>query len=206
MLLPPPRPSDWDDVGDYLLAGALVELNHGHPPAPALAAFAGEDPIAIGNLRPFDPGEVVPALVEVLALLLPLGVDRLALLLPARAWSLLDPIPPVTDDVDLRTRVLVVVTGDGHDQPCDTDATVQELLAPAAPEDRWSLGEPLAPDSGADDRLSHALTILLDHRDELQAELTEDALVQQLGRILLLGHELALAPASTHRLTLASTH
>jgi hypothetical protein len=202
---PPPPPSDWDDVEGFLLHGALLELDRGFAPMPALAAFSGEDPVAFGNLRPFEPGEVVPALVEVLALLLPLGVDRLALLLPARAWSLRDPIPPVTDEIDLRTPVLVVVRGDGHEQPCATDATVQELLAPAAPEDDWSLGASLAPGSGDDDRLAHALTILLDHRDELRADLGEDTLVQQLGRILLLGHELALAAACTERLTLAST-
>jgi len=205
VLLPPLPPTDWDEVESFLLDGALRELDHGLAPLPALAAFAGEDPVAVGNLRPFEPGEVVPALVEVLALLLPLAVDRLALLLPARAWSTADPIPPVTDGIDLRAPVLVVVRGDGHQQPCTTAATVQELLPPETPDELWELGVPLSPGSGDDDRLAHALTILLDHRDELRSDLTEDTLVQQLGRILLLGHELALGEESTERLTRAST-
>ncbi len=205
MLLPPLPPTDWDEIESFLLDGALTELDHGFAPLPALAAFAGEDPVAVGNLRPFEPGEIVPALVEVLALLLPLEVDRLALLLPARAWSIADPIPPVTEGIDLRTPVLVVVQGDGHEQPCVTDATVQELLAPETPDQPWGLGVPLSPGDEHDDRLAHALTILLDHRDELRADLTEDTLVQQLGRVLLLGHELALGEESTDRLTRAST-
>ncbi len=205
MLLPPPPPTHWEEVESFLLDGALLELDHGLAPLPALAAFAGEDPVAVGNLRPFEPGEVVPALVEVLALLLPLEVDRLALLLPARAWSVADPIPPVTDEVDLRTPVLVVVRGDAHEQACITDATVQELLVPETPEALWRLGVPLPAGSEYDDRLAHALSILLDHRHELRADLTEDTLVQQLGRILLLGHELALGEEPTERLTRAST-
>lgn len=205
MLLPPTPPTDWDEVESFLLEAALGELDLDLAPLPALAAFAGDDPVAVGNLRPFEPGGIVPALVEVLALLLPLDVDRLALLLPGRAWSTADPIPPVTEDIDLRTPVLVVVRGDGHQQPCVTDATVLELLAPATRDEPFELGARLPAGSEDDDRLAHALEILLDHRDELRADLAEDTLVQQLGRILLLGHELALGEECRDRLTRAST-
>lgn len=203
MYLPPPPSWTWDDIDDHLLAGARSALHAGSTPLPTIAAFVGEEPVAVGVLRPFDERGPLPAVVELLALLLPCEVDRLALLLPGRAWSLQDPVAPVCDAGDLRARVVVVVRADGLERPC---ATRTRLLAVAPSED----GDPPALiDAGVDGTdleapVVDALRILLDARDELHADADGAELIAQLGRVLLLGHELALSPQLAERLALAS--
>ncbi|MFO7959641.1 MAG: hypothetical protein R6U94_01690 [Nitriliruptoraceae bacterium] len=200
---PPLR--SWSDVETFLLDDATRDLSVGVGPLPTLAAAIGDEVVALVTLRPFDDTGPVPALVEVLALLLPLGVDRVALRLTGRAWSTLDPIPPVGEDGDLRARVLVLVRADGRPRPCRISSQLHELQ-PEPTSQGWTLGaaitdaeeQPAAP-------LLEALGILLDRRDELQEDMTSATLVAQLGRILLLGHELALAPELAFQLTAAST-
>jgi len=195
----------WSDVEAFLLDDATRDLAAGVGPLPALAAAIDDEVVALGTLRPFDDTGPVPALVEVLALLLPLGVNRVALRLSGRAWSTLDPIPPVSDAGDLRARVLVLVQADGLPHPCRISSGLHELQQEPSSQG-WTLGavivdteeQPVAP-------IIEALGILLDRRDELEGDVTGAGLVAQLGRILLLGHELALAPELAFRLTMAST-
>ncbi len=204
MHLPPPPPCTWEDVDELLLVGAETDLRAGYAPLPTLAAFAGDHLVALCVLRPFDARGPVPALVEVLALLLPCGVDRLALLLPGRAWSLDDPIPPVCEDGDLRARVVVVVRADGTRRPCRPLTRV--LSVDSGPDGDLDLDRTCRiPDTTeVAAPVVDAVRILLDERDGLGGAAEAGALVAQLGRVVLLGHELTLSPELTDRLTLAS--
>jgi hypothetical protein len=197
----PPLPT-WEQAEGFLLDLAASDLAAGAWPLPTLFACIDDEAVAVDTLRPFDDDGPVPALVEVLALLLPLGVNRVALLLPGRAWSTLDPIPPVAEDGDLRARVLMVVQADGVQRPCRASSRLRELHEEPGG-GRWRIGEVVA--EGSEDveaPVLDALGILLDRRDELGDDTTGSALVAQLGRVLLLGHELALSP----RLALPLTH
>jgi hypothetical protein len=191
--LAPPR--RWDDARTDLLALAAADLDVAATPAPTLLAFGGDEPLAIVTLRPFERDELVQALLEVLALLLPIGADRIALSLPGRAWRLDEPVAPVAPDLDLRRPVVVVTTADASQGPCATTTTVH----PVHVDDdgwRWLGGF----DAGTDDDGAPAVAamrLLLDARDELSHGVGPDPrLAAQLGRVLLLGHVLALSPTA----------
>ncbi len=100
----------WETREGLFLDEAARDLEAGEDPRACLIACRGEELLLIAFLRRFLKGDHAQALLEVLALAMPLQPDRLALSIAARAWSLEDPIPPVLDDgADLRQRVLVVV-------------------------------------------------------------------------------------------------
>lgn len=202
MLHPPV--STWDEVPGYLLELAHRDLETAAAPLPSVVAFAGEEPTAIGVLRPFDDGGPVPALIELLALLLPLGVDRLALTLSGRAWSMADPVTPVCEDGDLRQQILVLVQADASTGSCTIDTELRAILPQERPAAGWRLSAPLLDGELPEAPLVDALRILLDHRDDLEEEASDAQLLTQLGRILLLGHALALAPEPTDRLVRSS--
>ena len=203
MHLPPPPICTWEDAEDLLIAGAETDLHAGYTPLPTIAAFVGDEVVAFGVLRPLDERGPVPALVEVLALLLPCGVDRVALLLPGRAWSLDDPIPPVCEEGDLRPRVVVLVQADGVAAAC-RPRTRLLTIAPVDGPGGWELTDAGVDTTEVEAPLVDALRILLDSRCEVAADTDNAELLAQLGRVLLLGHELALSPWLTDRLTLAS--
>lgn len=197
-------PGCWHELEDFLLDDARRELAAGSCPLPVLAAAVDDEVVALGVLRPCEDTGPVPALVEVLALLLPLGVNRVALRFSGRAWSTLDPIPPVSNDVDLRARVVVLVQADGTQRPCSIATRLHECRSVPS-----SQGLTLGPALATDEEppvapLLDALGILLDRRDELEGDVSGPALVAQLGRVLLLGHQLTLSPELTARLTDAS--
>ncbi len=199
----PPLPT-WEQSERFLLDLAAGDLAAGGWPLPTLLACIDDEAVAVDTLRPFDEEGPVPALVEVLALLLPLGINRVALLLPGRAWSTIDPIPPVTDEGDLRARVLMLVQADGLHRPCRHVSRVRELHEEPG-DGRWRIGEVVIEGSEEPEApVLDALGILLDRRDELRRDTTGSALVAQLGRVLLLGHQLALAPRLAVPLTHAS--
>ncbi|TVR21403.1 MAG: hypothetical protein EA387_10205 [Nitriliruptor sp.] len=204
MELSAPSLPTWEQAEGFLLDLAAGDLAAGAWPMPTLLACIDDEAVAIDTLRPFGEEGPVPALVEVLALLLPLGVNRIALLLPGRAWSTLDPIPPVADEGDLRARVLILLEADGVHRPCRYLSRLRELHEETG-DGRWRVGEVVAEGSQeAEAPVLDALGILLDRRDELRRETTGSALVAQLGRVLLLGHQLALAPRLAVPLTHAS--
>lgn len=197
---PQPPVSTWDEVPGYLLEVAHRDLEFSPVPLPSLVAFAGDEPIALGVLRPFDAEGPVPALIELLALLLPLGVDRVGLTLTGRAWSTADPVPPVCDEGDLRQPVLLLVRADASHGPCTVSTELRAILPDEDQPAGWCLTDPLTGDELPEAPLVDALQVLLDHRNDLEGEASERDLVTQLGRILLLGHALALAPEPTDRL------
>ena len=205
MELSAPSLPTWEEAEGFLLELAAGDLDAGTWPLPTLLACIDDEAVAVNTLRPFDEEELVPALVEVLALLLPLGVNRVALLLPGRAWSTLDPIPPVAEEGDLRARVLILLQADGGHRPCRYSSRLRELREEPG-DGRWRIGEVVAEGSqDAEAPVLDALGILLDRRDELRRDTTGSALVAQLGRVLLLGHRLALTPRLAVPLTHAST-
>ena len=185
----------WDQAHHLLLSGATEDLDRGHPPLPVLAAAIDEELVALGVLRPFDATEgPLPPVVELLALLLPLGVDRIALLLPGRAWQQDEPAGDglggngSTGDAQ---HVVVLVVADGRESPCRLQAELREI--------EWCdgtevLGPPRAADDPQDSPLLAALQLLLERRRELVDDAHTTSILGQLARILLLGHELAMAP------------
>ena len=109
----------WREVGRIHREWAEIDVRHGGTPASRLIAFHDDDPLVSVMLRPFDKGQAIGPVVEALAFLLPFGATRLSAGMPGRSWSLDDPIPPVTEDVDLRQRVIAemrVVEDGTHDE------------------------------------------------------------------------------------------
>lgn len=191
----PPR--TWIDATPTLLAFASDDLDVGGAPLPMLLAFAGDELHAVVTLRPFGPDELLQALIEVLSLLLPLGADRLACSLPARGPGGSDPAQ------ELGARHLLLVTADGHHGPCRADLA----LYPGEPSAQgWRWGAPIVGLAQPEHSLPAALSVLLDARDELVTGPSRELrLAAQFGRVLLLGHELIVAPRLARRLELATS-
>ena len=200
---PPPRtvPHRWESIESELLDLATIDLLTGNDPRPTLAAFIGERPLALVGLRPFAPGEALQALIEVLALLLPLGADRLAFAAPARAWSTEDPIPAVCEDGDLRQRVVLVVLVDGHGQRSQLTTAVHPLVVT---DDGPNWQAPLRPQDAPDSPVAAAMTLLVDARDDLDDLGDAHKVAAQFGRVLLLGHDVALCEVAAADLVAAS--
>ncbi len=113
----PLRPR-WEAQSRLLLDLALTDLESGTDVLPTMVAFRGDDPLFLATLRPFPRGGHHDPVIEVGALAVLLGADRVMVSLAGRAWSTVDPIPPVSSDGDLRQRVVVVHQVDGtHEDP-----------------------------------------------------------------------------------------
>jgi hypothetical protein len=188
----------WSDTPETFLALAACDLDGGGPPRPRLAAHRGEEPLALATLRPFDDGEVLAPVIELLALLVPLGADRVGFAFPCRVWSLHDPIPPVLEEegIDLRQPAVVVGMADGHQGPCRTAATVHPF--DHHEDGGWGWGEALGHGEAPDAPLLCALETILDARGELATD--PGQLQAQFDRLLLLGHRLTLGPVAARQL------
>lgn len=180
---------DWESSEEFLLGVAENDLRRDGSVQPCLTAFAGEQPLLVGWLRPHPPGGYVQPVVELLALAGPLGADRLHLSVSGRAWSLDDPIPPVSGDADLRQRAVVLMRADGHGR---TEARMASAIHPfdldgdvVTWHDRVDPGPPEGP---LPDLFRTSVIVMRD----LHAPI--DQLRDQARRCVLLGHTLALAP------------
>jgi hypothetical protein len=223
----------WDDALSVLVALQADDLLQERHPVPTLLAFAGDTPLAVVGLRPFDPGEIGQALLEVLSLVVPLGADRLAFGAVGRVWSVDDPIPPVCSEGDLRQRAIVVALADARSGPCRLSTSIHPfdgtgaglvLHPPLFPDDGSAAtivpahgrpdgpreadtdghAPPEEPEAGLPWEAGPAATMLvaaLDQREELTSLTREADLLAQLGRVLLLGHLLSLAPDPAAELT-----
>lgn len=179
---------DWHSRHLFLLDEARADLTGGAPVRNCLLAFAGEAPLLVAWLRPFAPGAHKPALVEVLALALPLGADRLAVSMPGRMWSLADPIPPCLPGVgDLRQRVVVVE---------EADASRGRVVAAttAYPYEVGDDGAPAWLDPLAEDAVVGPVAGLLAQALAGGLTASDVELRRQARRLADLGHLVALAP------------
>jgi hypothetical protein len=188
--------TDWDDLEQLLLELATDDLLADGEICPSLAAYRGQAPLLLGFLRSFDKGAYHDAVVELLALAMPLGADRLVFTAGARAWSWNDPLPPVVPGVgDLRQRVLAITFADGAAEDVESVSALHpfDLTGGGV---RW--GEVVR--ERGDGWLSQALTVALEHRDELSTGIDEAR--EQARRCAALGHKLAFSPAVADLLAL----
>lgn len=201
----------WDHLADDLRALLTPSLEGGYPPAPLLLGYQGDEPAALTHLRPFAPAELLTAVIEVVAVYLPLGVDRLVLAAPGRAWHLDDPAAGDVGGLDARPTVVAVTTvaGDGPGPP-----RVSAAVWPYARADDGRLawcavtGTEVATGTdavtGADqDGPPHgpvptALATLVAHRHTLPSPDARTAV--QFARCALRGHAVVLCPELADRL------
>jgi hypothetical protein len=182
-----PAPTTWTDHDE--LHRWLAEVD-APDPAPHLLGFAGNRLLVVVRLRPFAPGAHQGPLVEALALALPLGSDRVSVALPGRAWSLDDPVPPVTAGADLRQRVLtqVSVDGHGHDPPA-LRMRLHPFHTPAGGGLVWQ--QPVDPGPG-EGWIPDALVTLVAARHHVGGGASADDVAQQVDRLDRLGHHVLL--------------
>lgn len=187
--------SRWGDVEELLSSCAGSDLEQLGEVGPALVALRGEHLQFVAWLRPFDKGRYHDPLIELLALAMPLDVDRLALSIAGRAWSLEDPIPPVTEETDLRQRVHIMYLCDGS----DGKPRMTSVLRPFELEGsslRW--GREQRTDDVVEGWVPEVLMVAVKDRRKLRAPLSE--IRWQAIRVSALGHELFVSPELGERL------
>jgi hypothetical protein len=191
----------WDEVEVDLRVEVTLALDEGLPPRPLLVAFAGEQSVAVAQLRPFTRDDALQALIEVLALLLPLGTDRVALALPALACVAdPDPAPDVVDEATLVDGQLLVLVATAEAGTPETRLRGR-VHALEQRDGRWHwLAETAEIDPGSFE-LTDALGLLLEQRGGLRPrDPAAGELLQQLARCLLLGHLISLSDDTADRL------
>lgn len=186
----------WEDIDDLFVQWAAEDLEETGEIRPGLAAFAGERPRFLAWLRPFPKGAYHKPLIELFALAGPLDADRLAVSMPARVWSLDDPIPPVSADGDLRQRALVVHLVDGA---CGQPRGVTVFHPFQQDDDGPSWQEPRRL-SGGEGWVFSATELAITSRKRLRA--TDADIREQAVRVSRLGHDLYLATDVHDRLVL----
>ena len=184
----------WDDVVEDLLGFAEDDLRRDGEVSPVLLAFSGEDERLVAWLRPFPKGAYHHPIGELLAITVPLGADRYAAMFSGRAWSVDDPIPPVSEDADLRQRVVTVTAVDGARRsraPLHRNVLVPfDLLDDVGGitwGDRLEDDEPLV-----GSWVPQALDAAARRPGAFSA--SDAALREQVARCSLLGHDVYLAP------------
>lgn len=187
----------WDEVEELMVKCAEADLEQSGEVAPALVAFSGQQLQFIAWLRSFEKGAYHDPVIELLALAMPLDVDRLALSLAGRAWSFDDPIPPVSEDADLRQRVLVLHFVDGA-QGTPRPHSIVRAFDLGDGTVRW--GEPRRLDGGQG-WIFEALEVAVHRRARLRAPLSE--IRTQAARVVELGHDLHLSPELARRFGVA---
>lgn len=186
----------WESLESELVALAHADLEEAGEVAPCLAAFAGDELLLLAFLRPFEQGRHMDAVIEVAALAVPLGADRLVLSISGRGWKLDDPPPADANGHDARQRLLTVVTADASG---NGEAATR---ASGWPFDvvnghvRW--GEPIAEE--AEGPVVEALALLA--AEHMQAD--TDDLARQARRCVSLGHDLYLSEDVNARLGIAA--
>jgi hypothetical protein len=190
----------WDELERFARNEADRDLRAGAAAArPFLAAWRGEEPRFLAFLRDFAKGAYRQALIELLALSCPLGVDRLGFATTARAWSLDDPIAPVTDDVDLRQRVLMIESADASAGVAIHRSVLVPFDEPVAGEGvRWGRRRALP---GSEGWIASALTLAVSAEGRAQLSATDRDIAEQARRVAALGHDVIWAPVVADRLT-----
>jgi hypothetical protein len=183
----------WDDVEQFLIDEARRDLERGDEMArPCLVAFRGESPRFVAFLRDFVKGEYHAPIVELLALAAPLDADRLALGMTARAWSLEDPVVPVTQDGDLRQRVLMIERADATSGTSQSTSVLIPFEDPRPGESiRWGERKVLGACEGW---LSAVLGVAVTAPQRQVLRVPDRGIAAQAMRLDMLGHLLAFAP------------
>lgn len=186
----------WDDVEAFLKAQAEDDLAATGEIHPALAAFTGDELRFVAWLRWFEKGKYHRPLIELFTLSMALDADRLALSLGGRAWSLEDPIPPVTEDADLRQRVLVIHMADGCGARVECRSALHAFELRGQDEVAW-LGRH---DMGAGGRswIMTATRLAVENRDQMDS--SDEEAARQARRVAALGHRLWIPPPVAARL------
>ena len=193
----------WDDVIEDLLGFAQDDLGRDGAVEPVLVAFRGDQERLVAWLRPFPKGGYRRPIEELVALAVPLGADRYAAMFGGRAWSVDDPVPPVTADGDLRQRVVSITAVDGSAR--GEEPVHRNVLAPfelGDPGDPGEVGEGSGPVRWGT-RIEHDLPVLeswipwaLDAAARAPEAFTASPalLRDQAERCTRLGHDVYLAP------------
>jgi hypothetical protein len=190
-------PNRWEGLEVLLVELAGDDLEACGEVRPMLAAYRGEEALFLAAVRPFPKGHYDDPLIELLALAMPLEADRLALSIAARAWSLNDPIPPVTEDADLRQRILMLHVVDDTVSPLRSVTTIYPFdLGP----DGVSWGRPHDPGPGKG-WIPRALELCVQGRHRLPS--SDREIRKQADRVIWLGHRLYLSPKLEERLAFA---
>lgn len=164
-----------------------------------VAATAAGEPLLVAVSRPFAKGRYDGPLIELGSLALGLGADRVTVGLTGRAWSLDDPVVPVTDEGDMRQRVLNIHEADGRGR---REPTMRSWLLPFdLADDRLRWHEEVVP-GPAVGWLVDALRITVGSRAQLQCR-PEDV-VGQLARCDRLGHAVHLSEHAAAQLLAAA--
>lgn len=184
----------WDEVELDLRVQATLALDEGAVPVPLLVAFSDDAAIAVVGLRPFGADGLLPALVEVLALLLPVGAHRLALGLPGQTRG----AEGAPDDDS--GPLLVVATAEAGAE--GRVALAGRILPLAHDGSCWQWRDEQAVDLDTEAwEVTRALADLLRARRTIHDDCGElEQLQAQLARCLLLGHEVDLGQATADRL------
>lgn len=187
----------WECIEELMVASATDDLEQVGEVTPILVAFAGDEQRLCAFLRPFAKGDHAQPLIELLALAMPLDADRLAFAITGRLTSLDDPIPPVTEDGDLRQRALIVEYADGAAGTLRQDSVLHPF---DVVDDRVRWQPPVGHRHG-EGWVRDVLGCAVAHRGELAATSDGD-IRRQVQRCLALGHELYLGEATAERLHL----
>lgn len=181
----------WRHATVLLRDRAAVELQAVGAMRPALLAYAGDDLVATVGLRPCVGGDEQHAVIEVLALLLPLGTDRIAACTEAS-------IRPVDQDSParraVRTRALLVVLADasGRALPRVTTGVLPFTLDAVRPCGRAPRWHPQLQLDCGDGWIASTLRLLMPDTTGLARRRDQLDLVGQHVRCTRLGHDIRL--------------
>ena len=178
----------WHRVPELARDWAAAEVAATRSVRPTLFGFLEDDFLGAVELRPHTAGDLESPLIEALALLVPLGADRLAFLGGGRAWSLDDPIPPVSGAEDLRQQVAVLLMVDGHGHPRPMTSSVLMPFEWADGGPRWD--DALEIDEAPEGPVPHLL--MASAQASVAMALDDVEIGRQALRLLRLGHDLRL--------------
>lgn len=187
----------WSDTESFLIAEADDDLQHDDDVRPCMVAFRDDEPLFVAFLRAFAKGQYADPIIELMALAAPLGANRLALSMGARAWSFDDPVPPVVDGVgDLRQRVLCITLA----EEAATQVEVRTVLVPFSRTAGGTAWDAALHPPGGEGWITQALRLAIQRRADMAA--SQKDMRRQAQRCVRLGHLLALSEQAAGRLGL----
>lgn len=191
-------PEDWNDVDRFVVDTATDDLERRGEVQPLLVAFRGDRDCFLAFLRWFPKGAYADPMIELLSLAMALDADRLAFAITGRLTSLEDPVPPVTDEGDLRQRALVVEYVDGAGGPPSQHSVIHPFDQPG---DQVVWDDPVRL-TGGQGWIHDALGAAVANRAQILRLASDDHIRDQALRCVGLGHDLYLSQEICRRLGL----